>query len=126
MGDMVTLLSPAKGVSEAEYQKKLAEWQKRLTAGFEKFDTLLAQMPELAALMERYPDHALGTRSEPVLPLVVDRKRAGFSAWYELFPRSCAAEPGRHGGEVGQPASYPDGDGGQCGGGDQDQDRDGG
>ena len=25
------------------------------------------------------------------------RVRARFSTWYELFPRSCAAEPGRHG-----------------------------
>ena len=29
--------------------------------------------------------------------VVVDREKAGFSAWYEMFPRSCAAEPGRHG-----------------------------
>ena len=27
----------------------------------------------------------------------VDREKARFSAWYELFPRSCAKEPGRHG-----------------------------
>ena len=47
--------------------------------------------------MQRHPDLALATHSEPALPLVVDRKRAGFSAWYELFPRSCAAQPGRHG-----------------------------
>jgi starch synthase (maltosyl-transferring) len=32
-----------------------------------------------------------------VLPLVVDRDRAGFAAWYELFPRSQASQPGRHG-----------------------------
>jgi starch synthase (maltosyl-transferring) len=31
------------------------------------------------------------------MPLVVERERARFSAWYELFPRSAAAEPGRHG-----------------------------
>ncbi|HEX9046662.1 MAG TPA: maltotransferase domain-containing protein, partial [Verrucomicrobiae bacterium] len=31
------------------------------------------------------------------LPLTVDRERARFSAWYELFPRSFAPEPGRHG-----------------------------
>ena len=29
--------------------------------------------------------------------VTVDRPRAGFSAWYELFPRSCSPEPGRHG-----------------------------
>jgi starch synthase (maltosyl-transferring) len=26
-----------------------------------------------------------------------ERKKAGFSTWYELFPRSAAAEPGKHG-----------------------------
>jgi starch synthase (maltosyl-transferring) len=36
------------------------------------------------------------TRLEP-LPLVVDRLEAGFSAWYELFPRSQGRVPGKHG-----------------------------
>ena len=29
--------------------------------------------------------------------MVVDREKARFSAWYEVFPRSCSPEPGRHG-----------------------------
>ena len=29
--------------------------------------------------------------------VMVERRKAGFSSWYELFPRSQAAEPGRHG-----------------------------
>src|SRR5690606_8282161 len=29
--------------------------------------------------------------------VMVERRKAGFSSWYELFPRSLAAEPGRHG-----------------------------
>ena len=29
--------------------------------------------------------------------LVADRRRAGFSSWYELFPRSAGTVPGRHG-----------------------------
>jgi starch synthase (maltosyl-transferring) len=33
----------------------------------------------------------------PEYPLVVDRRAAGFGAWYELFPRSQAPAPGRHG-----------------------------
>ena len=36
------------------------------------------------------------TRLEP-LPLIVDRLEAGFSAWYELFPRSQGTVPGKHG-----------------------------
>src|SRR5690606_15165169 len=31
------------------------------------------------------------------LPLQVDRVRARFAAWYELFPRSMADDPARHG-----------------------------
>lgn len=27
----------------------------------------------------------------------IERKKAAFSTWYELFPRSCSIEPGRHG-----------------------------
>ncbi len=29
--------------------------------------------------------------------VVVERPRAAYGAWYELFPRSCSPEPGRHG-----------------------------
>ena len=36
------------------------------------------------------------TRLTP-LPLIVDRTEAGFSAWYELFPRSQGKVPGQHG-----------------------------
>ena len=31
------------------------------------------------------------------LEVVVDREKAGYSTWYEMFPRSCSPEPGRHG-----------------------------
>ena len=52
---------------------------------------------ELGALADRYPDRSLATRFGRELPVVVDRERARFGAWYELFPRSCSAEPGAHG-----------------------------
>ena len=47
------------------------------------------------AIAARYPDRQWST--SVTLELVADRKRAQFSAWYELFPRSSASEPGRHG-----------------------------
>jgi starch synthase (maltosyl-transferring) len=56
----------------------------------------LALRPELLALMGRHPDRAHATRHARWLPLWVDRERARFSAWYELFPRS-TGEPGQHG-----------------------------
>ncbi|WP_425466390.1 alpha-1,4-glucan--maltose-1-phosphate maltosyltransferase [Pseudorhodoferax soli] len=53
---------------------------------------------DLAALADLYPDrsHAVWWSPEG-LPLVVDRERAAFSSWYEMFPRSAALEEGRHG-----------------------------
>ncbi|MEX0638309.1 MAG: alpha-amylase family glycosyl hydrolase, partial [Burkholderiales bacterium] len=51
----------------------------------------------MAAIAARHPDRSLEARWDIGMPLVVDRERARFSTWYELFPRSAAAEPGRHG-----------------------------
>lgn len=51
----------------------------------------------LLELVQRYPDRGGETRYGKELAVVVDREKARFSAWYEMFPRSCAAEPGVHG-----------------------------
>ncbi|MDQ3449066.1 MAG: alpha-1,4-glucan--maltose-1-phosphate maltosyltransferase [Chloroflexota bacterium] len=59
--------------------------------------TRAALDPILIELMERYPDRAHATVAEPELPVVVDRERARFSAWYELFPRSTSPDPERQG-----------------------------
>ena len=48
-----------------------------------------------AAIAERHADRSLATSLS--LELIADRKRAGFSSWYELFPRSAAAQAGVHG-----------------------------
>lgn len=37
------------------------------------------------------------TSSAHRVPLIVERKRAGFSAWYELMPRSLSPTEGKHG-----------------------------
>ena len=55
----------------------------------------LALDPARAAIVDRYADRCLA--SSLGLELIADRKRAQFSSWYELFPRSAATEPGRHG-----------------------------
>jgi len=57
----------------------------------------LASKDEPFRLMEGYPDRRFATLYDKQLAVVVERKMARFSAWYELFPRSCASEPGRHG-----------------------------
>jgi starch synthase (maltosyl-transferring) len=53
--------------------------------------------PELAALMADHPDRSLAVRHQPELAVEAERERAAFGAWYEMFPRSAAPEPGRHG-----------------------------
>ncbi len=52
--------------------------------------------PTLATVMARHADRGPGATYGRVLRVWVDRERARFGAWYELFPRS-TAEPGRHG-----------------------------
>ena len=49
---------------------------------------------DLLAAMRRHPDRRFASRS-PELRLVVDRERARFGAWYELFPRSQGRDPKR-------------------------------
>ena len=53
--------------------------------------------PMLHELALRYPDKRFATEADRETMIVVDPVRARFSSWYELFPRSTAAEPGRHG-----------------------------
>jgi starch synthase (maltosyl-transferring) len=52
---------------------------------------------KLLTLASRYPDDAMETRYERTLVVAVDRKRARFSTWYELFPRSQGADVKTHG-----------------------------
>jgi starch synthase (maltosyl-transferring) len=56
----------------------------------------VALSDELAALMARYPDRRFASTST-TLAVAVDRERATYGAWYELFPRSFSRVPGQHG-----------------------------
>jgi len=56
-----------------------------------------AMTPEVRALMARHWPPAQRSRCARDLEVVVDVERAGVAAWYELFARSQAPEPGRHG-----------------------------
>jgi starch synthase (maltosyl-transferring) len=46
--------------------------------------------------VSRHPDRSRSTAYPRTLRIEVERERAAFGAWYEMFPRSAAAEPGRH------------------------------
>ncbi len=49
------------------------------------------------AVLARVDPRRFLTRCELVLQLEVEREAAGFSAWYELFPRSQTTDAARHG-----------------------------
>jgi len=91
--------------AHAKARVQLADWAQKLDAladtcqGESGLRALraLALDEALAALARSVPDRGLAARWPVELPLVVDRARAQFSTWYEMFPRSAAAERGRHG-----------------------------
>jgi len=57
----------------------------------------LALSSSLRELADRFPDRSLATEYDRILSVTVDRERAGFSAWYELFPRSVTSDLSVHG-----------------------------
>lgn len=57
----------------------------------------LALSEKVAVLMTKYPDREFATTYPKELVVAVDREKARFSTWYEIFPRSCASQPGKHG-----------------------------
>jgi starch synthase (maltosyl-transferring) len=77
---------------------RLGEWAHLLRTQSEDEGTkVVAFDPVVAVLMTQYADESLETRYERELAVTVDRERARFSSWYEMFPRSCSPVAGRHG-----------------------------
>lgn len=79
-------------------QARLREAALRLRGNEPLATTVRAALdPALAATMAGADPRAGAIRSSRLLGITVDRERARFSAWYEMFPRSAASESGRHG-----------------------------
>ena len=58
---------------------------------------MFALEEELAELMSLHSERRFITTYEKELSVIVEREKARFSTWYEMFPRSCAGRPGMHG-----------------------------
>ncbi len=66
--------------------------------GLDEFATRdLLLSDQTAAVMGMLDERRFVTRLAPDIVVDVERSRAGFASWYELFPRSQAREAGRHG-----------------------------
>ena len=81
----------------ADVRRQGAELLEDLRSGDDDSHLDLLLKDKTRQLMQR-----VGLRNDlsaypKLLPLRVDRPRAVFSAWYELFPRSQAGDPHRHG-----------------------------
>lgn len=79
--------------------KKLVDWAQSLSGNKLNLSAKLelAFDDELDSLVQKFPDKSLATRYGKELGVTVDREKARFSAWYEMFPRSSADQPGKHG-----------------------------
>lgn len=93
------LIEQARERARAADRSRLTELAGRLRDESVSIDARIdaALSRELHELMLRYPDRTLAHEYDTGLAVVVDRLRARYSTWYELFPRSCAKEPGKHG-----------------------------
>ena len=101
----VDLLVGAKLIDDAsqranrEDSGRLAAWAKELRSTGnpdpERIHTALSSA--VSSAMEKYPDRRFASTYDRELAVVVDRERAQFSSWYEMFPRSSSAQNGLHG-----------------------------
>ncbi|CAG8865651.1 Alpha-1,4-glucan:maltose-1-phosphate maltosyltransferase 2 [Pseudomonas fluorescens] len=82
--------------SEGLLREQLLELQQRLPGTPVEEQVNLLLHSDTALLMSEAEHRSYLTRS-PELPLDVDRERALFASWYELFPRSITDDPARHG-----------------------------
>ncbi len=91
-------IEKASGKASKEDQKKLLMFSKMIKGATGVKEMVSAALSEeLTELMDTYLDKTFSVLYEKELAVVVDRERALFSAWYELFPRSFSPDPGRHG-----------------------------
>jgi len=85
--------SAAKRAGKGPDSAALKEFAKSMRAADASAAHALAHDPKLCALMRVHADRTLSTVAEPFHPVVVDRERATFAAWYEFFPRSAEGKP---------------------------------
>ncbi|MFL6610032.1 MAG: alpha-1,4-glucan--maltose-1-phosphate maltosyltransferase [Pseudomonas sp.] len=82
--------------SDGELSEQLAALHHELSSLLPQEQVTLFLAPRSADLMS-LADHRPYLSISPEYPLDVERERAEFASWYELFPRSITDDPKRHG-----------------------------
>lgn len=89
------LVEAAAKRARGEDAQFLRDWVRRLQKS--ELEPARALDEQLLRVMQRHPDLEFASRYDRELTVIVDREKARFSAWYEVFPRSCSPQAGRHG-----------------------------
>ena len=77
-------------------QEKLREAARAVSGDRSQKERVAIALDEaLAELISRYPDRSRATEYGRILEVTVDRERARYGAWYEMFPRSAGPDPTR-------------------------------
>ncbi|BAQ74898.1 glycosy hydrolase family protein [Pseudomonas sp. Os17] len=82
--------------SEGPLREQLLALREQL-AGLLETEQVALFLAERSARLMAEADHRPYLSLSPEYPVDVERKRAQFASWYELFPRSITDDPRRHG-----------------------------
>lgn len=82
----------AAGPDKARLEEFLSRWR---SSAVQEIQLSVALNEELSQLVERHQERHAWTQYDRELELVVDRVRARYGAWYEIFPRSQGTTPGK-------------------------------
>ncbi|WP_158827991.1 alpha-1,4-glucan--maltose-1-phosphate maltosyltransferase [Mucilaginibacter lacusdianchii] len=91
------LLKEAAAAMPAQ-SKQILQWANQLAQTTNPEENVtLALSDDIAKVMYQYRNPELVTVYPTTFTIEVERTKAAYSTWYELFPRSTASEPGKHG-----------------------------
>jgi len=85
-------LDRSRGTDYAWIEQTLAEFD---ASSDEAQRADLLRSPLLRTVISRWPDRSAAVRYEQCLAVTVDRLRARYASWYEMFPRSQGSDPAR-------------------------------
>ena len=98
LADGVAMVARAAERANGADRRALAAWARRLRTGGSRARRSPAALdPSLEELMVRWGDPPHVVSSEPEIRVSVERPKARYSTWYEMFPRSASPERNRPG-----------------------------
>lgn len=96
-GQFLSAAAKCASPADAEKLTALGARMRQIAGTNAEAAVALSEDEDLASLMSLYRDRAADTIYEKELVVRVERSKARFSAWYEMFPRSCTTSPDRPG-----------------------------